>query len=131
MVLDVPGFQHAAGLGVVVGVNNHGLRWIHLIVCGEHMLSKSRGSYVSASSAASKTENDCPPFWFYRESIRTSVHGNGGNAEVVDSDLRPGMQSARSLLCKVIVWDEATMSNKLALEAVELTSKTYERSPHL
>ena len=26
VVLDVPGLQHAAGLGVVVGVNNHGLR---------------------------------------------------------------------------------------------------------
>ena len=25
MVLDVPGLQHAVGLGVVVGVNNHGL----------------------------------------------------------------------------------------------------------
>ena len=47
MVLDVPGLQRAADLGVVVGVNNHGLRWIHLMVCGEHMLSKSRGSYVS------------------------------------------------------------------------------------
>ena len=47
MVLDVPGLQHAAGLGVVVGVNNHGIQWIHSMVCGEHMLSKSRGSYVS------------------------------------------------------------------------------------
>ena len=26
VMLDVPGLQHAAGLGVVVGVNNHGLR---------------------------------------------------------------------------------------------------------
>ena len=26
VVLYVPGLQHAAGLGVVVGVNNHGLR---------------------------------------------------------------------------------------------------------
>ena len=26
VVLDVPGLEHAAGLGVVVGVNNHGLR---------------------------------------------------------------------------------------------------------
>ena len=26
VVLDVPGLQHAAGLGVVVGVNNHGLQ---------------------------------------------------------------------------------------------------------
>ena len=26
VVLDVPGLQHAAGLGVVVGVNNHCLR---------------------------------------------------------------------------------------------------------
>ena len=25
VVLDVPGLQHAAGLGVVVGVNYHGL----------------------------------------------------------------------------------------------------------
>ena len=26
VVLDVSGLQHAAGLGVVVGVNHHGLR---------------------------------------------------------------------------------------------------------
>ena len=25
-------------------------------------------------SARRKTRNRCPPFWFYRESIRTSVH---------------------------------------------------------
>ena len=32
--------------------------------------------YASAEErAAKKPENDCPPFWFYGESIRTSVHG--------------------------------------------------------
>ena len=39
--------------------------------------------------------------------MRTSMHGNGGNVKAADS--------------KVIVWDEATMSNKLTLEAVEHT----------
>ena len=32
-----------------------------------------------------------------------------------------GCKAQESLRCKVIVWDEATMSNKLALEAVEHT----------
>ena len=35
LVLDVPGLDHAAGLGVVVGVTNHGLRQIHSMVHGE------------------------------------------------------------------------------------------------
>ena len=26
VVLDVPGLQHAVGLGMIVGVNHHGLR---------------------------------------------------------------------------------------------------------
>ena len=51
------------------------------------------------------------------------MHGNCGNAEVADSivacDQRCKVQE--SLHCKVIVWDKATMSNKLALEAVECT----------
>ena len=32
--------------------------------------------YASAKDHAAKTENDPPPFWFYGESIRTSVHGS-------------------------------------------------------
>ena len=37
--------------------------------------------YVRFSRGArgEKPEKDRPPFWFYGESIRTSVHGNGGN----------------------------------------------------
>jgi len=30
----------------------------------------------SRGARAEKPENDRPPFWFYRESIRTSVHGS-------------------------------------------------------
>ena len=70
-----------------------------------------------------KTENDRPPFWFKGESIQTSVHGNGSNAEAADSVVvyDQGYKAQESLRCKVIVWDEATMSNKLALEAVKRT----------
>ena len=77
----------------------------------------SRGSRVE------RTENDRPPFWFYGESIRTSGHGNGNNAQVADSVVAydQGCKVQESLRCKVIVWDEATMSNKLALEGVERT----------
>ena len=33
--------------------------------------------YATAEErVAKKTENDRPPFWFYGESIRTSVHGS-------------------------------------------------------
>ena len=33
--------------------------------------------YASAEERVTKkTENDHPPFWFYGESIRTSVHGS-------------------------------------------------------
>ena len=34
--------------------------------------------YASAEERAAKLEpeNDRPPFWFYGESIRTSVHGS-------------------------------------------------------
>ena len=47
----------------------------------------------SRGARGEKPENDRPPFWFYGESIRTSVfnntsvhgmHGNGGNAEAAD-----------------------------------------------
>ena len=30
----------------------------------------------SRRARSEKPENDCPPFWFYGESIRTSVHGS-------------------------------------------------------
>ena len=30
----------------------------------------------SRRARGEKPENDCPPFWFYAESIRTSVHGS-------------------------------------------------------
>ena len=51
------------------------------------------------------------------------MHSNGGNAEAADSVVAydQGCKVQESLRCKVIVWDEATMSNKLALEAVERT----------
>ena len=51
------------------------------------------------------------------------MHGNGSNAKVADSVVAydQGCKVQESLRCKVIVWDEATMSNKLALEMVERT----------
>ena len=51
------------------------------------------------------------------------MHGNGGNATAADSVVAydQGCKEQESLRCKVIVWDEATMSNKLALKAVEHT----------
>ena len=39
---------------------------------------------ISRGVRNEKPENDRPPFWFYGDSIRTSVHGsysNGGNAQ--------------------------------------------------
>ena len=55
--------------------------------------------------------------------MRTSAYSNGGNAEAADSvvEYDQGCKAQESLRCTVIVWDEATMSNKLALEAVERT----------
>ena len=52
-----------------------------------------------------------------------SVHGKGSNAEAADSVVAYDQRckAEESLWCKVIMWDEATMSNKLALEAVEHT----------
>ena len=49
------------------------------------------------------------------------MHGNGGTSESADSLVTydQGCKAQESLRCTVIVWDEATMSNKLALEAVE------------
>jgi len=32
--------------------------------------------YASAEERAAKNQNDRPPFWFYGENIRTSVHGS-------------------------------------------------------
>ena len=87
--------------------------------------SKGRHAKIRFSEGAcgEKPENGRLPFWFYGESIQTSVHGNIGNAEVVDSVIvyDQGCKAQESLWCKVIVWDDATMSNKLALEAVEDT----------
>ena len=81
--------------------------------------------YASAEERAAKNQklDDRPPFWFYGKGIRTSVHGNGGTAESADSVVTydQGCKAQESLRCTVIVWDEATMSNKLALEAVERT----------
>ena len=37
----------------------------------------------SRRARGEKQEKHRPPFWFCGEGIRTSVHGNGGNAEVV------------------------------------------------
>ena len=70
--------------------------------------------YASAEERAAKkkTENDRPLFWFYGESIRTSVHGNVGNAQAADSVVayEQGCKAQESVRYKVIVWDEATMS---------------------
>ena len=79
--------------------------------------------HFSRGPHGEQSDNDRPPFWFYGESMRTSVHGNGDNAEVTESVVAydQGCKAQESLRCKVIVWDEATMSNKLALEAVERT----------
>ena len=40
--------------------------------------SRGRHEQLCSSRGArgEKPENNCPPFWFYRESIRTSVHGS-------------------------------------------------------
>ena len=59
-----------------------------------------------------KPENDHPPFWFYRESIQTSIHGDDGNAEAADSVVAydQGCKAQENVWCKVIAWDEATMS---------------------
>ena len=77
----------------------------------------------SQGACGKKSENDRLPFWFYGESIQSSVHGNGRNAEVADSIVayNQGCKAQESHRCKVIVWDEATTSNKLTLEAVERT----------
>ena len=41
MVLDVPGLQHAAGLGVVVGVNNH-------VFSANHQVDLSKAMVIDA-----------------------------------------------------------------------------------
>ena len=43
MVLDVPGLQHAAGLGVVVGVNKHGLRGQNVLLLTSFLLHELLG----------------------------------------------------------------------------------------
>ena len=51
------------------------------------------------------------------------MHGNGGNAKAADTVVTndQGCKTQESVRCKVIVWDEATMSSKLALKSVERT----------
>ena len=51
------------------------------------------------------------------------MHGNGVYPEAADNVIAydQGCKVQESLRCKVIVWDEATVSNKLSLEAVERT----------
>ena len=71
-------------------------------LCNPYRRVSSRGRRAKIrfgqGARGEKTENDRPPFWFYGESIRTSVfnntsqhntsvhglHGNGGNAEAAD-----------------------------------------------
>ena len=45
MVLDVPGLQHAAGLGVVVDVNNHGLLAEH-VFSANHQVDLSKAMVI-------------------------------------------------------------------------------------
>ena len=48
------------------------------------------------------------------------MHSKGGNTEAADNVVAYD-QDQESLRCKVIVWDEATISNKLTLKAIERT----------
>ena len=59
--------------------------------------------HFSRGTRAEKPENDCLPFWFYGESIWTSMrssHGNGGNAKVADGVVtyEQGSKTQESLL---------------------------------
>ena len=75
-----------------------------------------RGDMLKNASADERTaknqRKNCPPFWFYGESIQTSMHGNdGNNVEARDSIVvyNWGCEAQESLWYKVIVCDEATI----------------------
>ena len=80
--------------------------------------------YASVKERAAKNQKTAVCHFGFTEKVyRLLCTAYIGNAEVVDSVIAydQGCKTQESLWCKVIVWDDATMSNKLALEAVEDT----------
>ena len=73
--------------------------------------------YASAEERAAKkkTENDRPPFWFYRESIRTSVHGS----HIVEAPSYVGMPSWECCLRCAIAVEAGRM--RAATASIDIT----------